>query len=119
MLILKIFLSLSSVQIVCKVLSAASRDTGFLLKGRPYTCACMNGFVLSVENANYCVLESSISEGKYKKLCSVGCTRKKITIHLWLPSSWLFILRCFVTLQEIPLQLTIYSHLRLGLCSRS
>ncbi|KAK6105057.1 Low-density lipoprotein receptor domain class A family protein [Brugia pahangi] len=39
-----------------------NRDAHFLLKGRPYTCACMNGFIVSLENENYCILESAAGE---------------------------------------------------------
>uniref|UniRef100_A0A915A9Z2 EGF-like domain-containing protein n=1 Tax=Parascaris univalens TaxID=6257 RepID=A0A915A9Z2_PARUN len=43
----------------------AKREEDFVLKGRPYTCACMNGFMVSVDNHNYCVLESDASSSGF------------------------------------------------------
>lgn len=45
--------------------SAVNKDAHFYLKGRPYTCACMNGFIVNLENENYCVSDSAADGGKY------------------------------------------------------
>lgn len=52
------------VQVESRDISAAKREEDFVLKGRPYTCACMNGFMVSVDNHNYCVVESDASSCK-------------------------------------------------------
>lgn len=38
-----------------------TRDEQFVLRGRPYTCACSNGFLVSVDNHNYCIVETSFA----------------------------------------------------------
>ncbi|KHN83747.1 Very low-density lipoprotein receptor [Toxocara canis] len=43
----------------------AKREEDFVLRGRPYTCACMNGFVVSVDNHNYCVIETEASSSGF------------------------------------------------------
>ncbi|VDM94868.1 unnamed protein product [Thelazia callipaeda] len=41
-----------------------NKDSRFSMKGRPYTCACMNGFLVNLHNENYCVLETDAIESK-------------------------------------------------------